>query len=250
VIELALASGLALVGSRAQNDPLAASSAGTGELVNEALRAGATRVVIAVGGSATTDGGLGALEVIDRGLLGRASLCIACDVRTTFLDAADRFAPQKGATPAQVVELRARLESLAQRYEAELGVDVRDVPGSGAAGGFAGGMLALGAELVEGFALVADSVGLDAQLDQADIVLTGEGCLDATSFQGKVVGEVVRRSLARRLPSAVIAGRVRAAPAGVRAFDLVEAFGEERALADTSLCAERAATAVLAELDR
>ena len=255
VIELALASGLALVGSAAANDPLGASSIGTGELVNEALRAGATRIVVAVGGSATTDGGLGAFEIIDRGLLGRASLYIACDVRTTFLDAADRFAPQKGATPDQVLELRGRLETLARRYEAERGVDVRDVAGSGAAGGFAGGMLALGAELVDGFTLVAESVGLEAELDRADVVLTGEGCLDATSFQGKVVGEVVRRCRERRLPSAVIAGRVDALVessllTGLRAFDLVAAFGEERALTETVACAEHAAAAMLAELAR
>ena len=249
VIELARASGLALVGGADGNDPLAASTIGTGQLINEALRAGATRIVVAVGGSATTDGGLGALETIDRTLLDRAALQVACDVRTTFLDAADRFAPQKGASAMQVAQLRERLRALAERYRAEHGVDVLEVPGSGAAGGFAGGMLALGARLVEGFALVAERTGLDRHLDAADVVLTGEGRLDATSFDGKVVGAVLERARARGIPGLVIAGRVAETPADVRAVDLVATFGEERALTATLDCAEHAAAGLLAGLD-
>ena len=103
---------------------------------------------------------------------------------------------------------------------------------------------------VGGFELVAERVGLEAQLDRGGVVLTGEGCLDATSFEGKVVGEVLARSRERRLPHAVIAGRVRSTPPDLRAFDLVAAFGEEQALGETVACAELAAAAILDELGR
>jgi glycerate kinase len=135
VIEMAAASGLELIGGAEDNDPIAASTAGTGELIAAALEAGATRIIVGVGGSATTDGGLAALRAMHPlGRLRGVELVVACDVRTSFVDAADAFAPQKGATPAQVALLRRRLERLAQVYQAEHGVDVTLVPGAGAAG--------------------------------------------------------------------------------------------------------------------
>ncbi len=160
-VEMARASGLALVGGAEGNDPLDASTAGTGELVRAAVADGATRVVVTLGGSATTDGGLGFLEALApldrwRGI----DLVAATDVRTTFADAADVFAPQKGASPAQVRLLRGRLERLAERYHRERGVDVASLPGSGAAGGLAGAMASIGAEIVSGFDLVAEEVDL------------------------------------------------------------------------------------------
>src|SRR5438105_2013127 len=155
VIEMARASGLALVGD--DNDPVAASTVGTGELIAAAVDAGCKRVVVGVGGSATTDGGLGAIRTLEPlTRLKGIDLVVACDVRTRFVDAARVFAPQKGATPAQVELLHRRLERLAQVYEESYGVDVRDVPGSGAAGGLAGGLLCAGAKLVAGFEAVAD----------------------------------------------------------------------------------------------
>jgi glycerate kinase len=122
--------------------------------------------------------------------LGGVELLIACDVTTTFVDAARVFGPQKGATVAQVELLTRRLQRTAQMYLDTHGVDVTALPGSGAAGGLAGGLAALGGRLVGGFDLVAEEVDLERRLADADVVITGEGYLDAQSFEGKVVGGV------------------------------------------------------------
>ncbi|HCB38019.1 MAG TPA: glycerate kinase, partial [Acidimicrobiaceae bacterium] len=128
-----------------------------------AVAAGARRVVVAVGGSATTDGGQGAVAaLLPHTRLDGVRVEVACDVRTTFVDAAKVFGPQKGATPAQVELLTRRLRTLAEVYLADYGVDVTELPGAGAAGGLAGGLAALGAQLVGGFDLVAAEVGLPA----------------------------------------------------------------------------------------
>ncbi|MCU0259787.1 MAG: glycerate kinase [Ilumatobacteraceae bacterium] len=192
VIETARVAGLVLVGGPDGNDPLGATTTGVGELMLQAVAAGARRIVVGLGGSATTDGGLGAVEAVGSpARLRGAEIVVACDVSTRFRDAARVFAPQKGATPAQVDLLARRLDRLAQRYRTELGVDVDALEHAGAAGGLAGGLAALGARLVSGFDLVADDVDLVDHLRAADLVVTGEGHLDATSFEGKVVGGVV-----------------------------------------------------------
>jgi glycerate kinase len=247
VIEMATASGLELVGGARGNDPVAASTYGTGELISIAIDAGARRILVGVGGSATTDGGLGALRALyplprARGI----DIQVACDVRTSFVDAADLFAPQKGATPAQVELLRRRLQRLAQVYLDEHGVDVLSLPGAGAAGGLAGGLAAAGATLVEGFDLVADEVGLDDVLEHADLVITGEGFLDEQSFDGKVVGGVVERAAALGVPVLVIAGEVYDDAADrVDAVSLVQRFGEARAKGDPLACIEEVVNARL-----
>lgn len=202
VVEMARASGLSLVD---EPDPLRASTRGTGELIAAALRTGANRVIVGVGGSASTDGGLAAVEALGWSLVG-ADVVVACDVTTPFLRAAAEFAPQKGATRAQVALLERRLARLADEYRARTGVDVTEIPGGGAAGGLAGGLAALGARLEPGFEVVADAVGLDLALEAADLVVTGEGRVDASSFEGKVVGGVLE--LARPAARAVIAGQV------------------------------------------
>jgi len=205
VVEMARASGMLLVAG--PNDPLRASTRGTGELIATARAQGCRRVVVAVGGSATTDGGLAAVEALGWSLQG-IDVTVACDVDTPFLDAASVFAPQKGATPAQVALLSRRLALLAQQYRSRTGVDVAALPGAGAAGGLAGGLAAIGARLVPGFEAVADAVGLEAAMDGADLVVTGEGALDATSLAGKVVGGVVEWADQLGVGSvAVIAGR-------------------------------------------
>jgi glycerate 2-kinase len=132
---------------------------------------------------------------------------VACDVRTRFVDAAEQFAPQKGASASQVELLRSRLERLVQVYRDEHGVDVSDLVGGGAAGGLAGGLAAVGATLVPGFDLLADEVGLDEAVEGADLVITGEGFLDEQSFEGKVVGGVAE--LAASLGVPVLADRGR-----------------------------------------
>jgi glycerate 2-kinase len=206
VVEMARASGLALMPR--VRDPLRASTRGTGELIAAAIRAGARRVLVGVGGSATTDGGLAALEALGWSF-GSVPVTVACDVTTRFLDAARVFAPQKGASDAQVALLTRRLASLAEQYERRTGVDVRELPGAGAAGGLAGGLAAIGAELDAGFDVVANAVGLDGALEGVDLVVTGEGRVDATSFSGKVVGGVLEWAADAGAPDvAVIAGQV------------------------------------------
>jgi glycerate kinase len=247
VVEMARASGLQLVGGADHNDPIAASTAGTGELIVEALDASARRIIVGLGGSATTDGGLAALQAMHPlSRLKGVDLIVACDSRVGFLDAATVFAPQKGATPAQVELLRRRLERLAQVYLAEHGVDVLALEGAGAAGGLAGGLAAAGGRLVSGFDLVAEEVGLDERIEGADLVITAEGFLDEQSFEGKVVGGVVELAGALDVPVVVVAGQVFEEVGGrVEAISLVERFGERRAHDEVSWCIEQVAREVL-----
>ena len=242
VVEMARASGLLLAGGAEGNDPIAATTHGTGELIGAALESGARKVIVAVGGSATTDGGLGAITALGGRRLRGVDVVVACDVTTTFVAAADVFAPQKGATPAQVALLRRRLERLAEIYVEDHGVDVRDIEGSGAAGGLAGGLAALGARLVPGFDVVADAIELDERVARAALVVTGEGFLDGQSFAGKAVGGVVDLARAAGLPALVVCGDVyrdevpdgALGDADVEIVSLVERFGRDRAMAETT----------------
>jgi len=238
VIEMARASGLDLVDGADGNDPVAASTAGTGELIVAALDAGANRVIVGVGGSATTDGGLAALRALHPlGRLKGVELLVACDVRTGFLDAAEVFAPQKGATPAQVKLLGRRLDRLAQVYRSEHGVDVTTLEGAGAAGGLAGGLAAAGARLVSGFEVVADELELYDRLEGADLVITAEGFLDTMSFEGKVVGGVATMAEQAGVPVVAVAGQVFDDVGDrIEAVSLTERFGEDRARGDTLAC--------------
>ena len=237
VVEMAAASGLVLAGGAEGNDPEAATTRGTGELVLAAARAGARQVVVGCGGSATTDGGLGAVEVLaGRPELVGVELVVACDVTTPFVDAARVFGPQKGAGPDAVGRLTDRLERLAAHYLERFGLDVRPIPGAGAAGGLAGGLTALGGRLVSGFDLVADLSGLDAALDVATLVVTGEGRLDATSLAGKVVGGLLGRVGGRRPVLVVVGDRAGDLAPGalgeaVELVSLTERFGAAASLA-------------------
>lgn len=241
LIEMARASGLSLVGGAEWNDPLRASTVGVGQLIMAGVAAGARRVIIGVGGSATTDGGQGCLDALEpRGRLAGVRLVVACDVLTTFVDAARVFAPQKGASEAQVALLVRRLEALAARYLADTGVDVRDLAGAGAAGGLAGGLASIGAELVPGFDLVADHLDLEAALEAADLVVTGEGLLDAQSYEGKTVGGVIELAGELDVPVLVVAGQVAddapAPPPHTTVVALQDRYGAERAWADVEGC--------------
>lgn len=247
VVEMARASGLQLVGGAEGNDAVAASTYGTGELISAAVDAGARSVLIGVGGSATTDGGLGALRALHplqrlRGV----QLEVACDVRLGFVDAARVFAPQKGASPTQVELLERRLERLVQVYADDYGVDVAELEGAGAAGGLAGGLACAGAELRSGFELVAERLDLDEAVEAADLVVTGEGFLDEESFDGKVVGGVVELAAELGTPVVAVVGECfDGAEQRVATVSLVDRFGRERAMAATEACLAEVAQPVL-----
>lgn len=236
IIEMARASGLVLAGGPEANDPVRANTTGTGELIAAAVSGGARKVIVGVGGSASTDGGQGCLSALEpHGRLSGVELVVACDVTTLFVDAAGEFAPQKGASPVQVELLRRRLQRLAQVYEDATGVDVRSLPGSGAAGGLAGGLATLGARLVPGFELVADLVALSDRIEGADLVVTGEGFLDEWSFRGKTVGGVVGLARDEGVDVLVVAGEV-FGPQPVDALSLVERFGRSRSMSEAAVC--------------
>jgi glycerate kinase len=190
VVDTAAASGIGLL-SPEELDAEAATTTGTGELIAAAAQR-AKRIWLGVGGSATTDGGRGAIEALAAaGGLGEAQLVCLCDVRIPWEKAAEEFAPQKGADAQSVARLGKRLDQLA----AEAPRDPRGVPMTGAAGGLAGGLWAwCGANLVAGAPFVLDAVDFDLRAGQALAVVTGEGRLDATTLEGKIVSEVARRA--------------------------------------------------------
>lgn len=250
VIEMARASGLTLVGGATKNDALGASTQGTGELIDSALDLGARKIIVCLGGSATTDGGYGALRAISApARLKAVDFVVACDVDTPFLDAARVFAPQKGASPPEVALLSGRLERLADTYRSEYGVDVTSLPGAGAAGGLAGGLAALGARLVPGFDVVAEETDFDEAIENCDVVVTGEGRLDDTSCAGKVVGEVARWAHSLGKPAHAIVGSVdpdmdaqsREYLAGLETIDLSALFTREISMREPLRCIEDAA---------
>jgi glycerate kinase len=213
VVEAATASGLHLVDER-DRDPLRASTLGTGQLIAAAVDAGASTVLVGVGGSATTDGGAGAIRAL-RDV--DARLVVLCDVRTPFEDAARVYGPQKGATGDQVRALTRRLHAQARR----LPRDPRGVPMTGAAGGLAGGLwAACGAELTSGAVFVLDELGLDARLRRARAVVTGEGRLDDQSLAGKAISEVAVRARQAGVPSHAIVGELALDTFGLRILDL------------------------------
>jgi glycerate 2-kinase len=218
IVEAAEASGLARL-SVDERDAWRASTRGTGELIAAAAAAGAQEVLVTVGGSATTDGGAGALEALDEAEA-RPRLRVLCDVRTPWEDCARVFGPQKGADPATVARLERRLDELARRAPR----DPRGVPMTGCAGGLSGGLWAFrGAALLPGAAFVLDAVEFDERVRRADLVLTGEGSLDEQTLSGKAVAEVAARCARLRVPCHAIVGRARLAPERLRLCGVTEA---------------------------
>lgn len=204
VVEVAAASGLPLVAPE-ERDAERADTYGTGELIAAAIDAGASTVLVAAGGSATTDGGRGAIEALGGpGALDGVELEVLCDVETPYEDAARAFAPQKGADPEAVARLAARLGEFA----ATLPRDPRGVPMGGCAGGLSGGLMAaFGARLRPGARFVLERLGFAARLASADAVITGEGQIDDQSRRGKLVGTVAELCAEAKVPLHVIAGR-------------------------------------------
>lgn len=210
VVEAAAAIGLPLLEPE-ERDPLVASSRGLGELVLAALAASPSSLVVALGGTATVDGGSGLREVLRKLPL---PAVVLCDVQVVLGDAARLFGPQKGASPDRVAILERRLAELE-----ELRPYAR-MPGAGAAGGLGAAFASLGAELAPGAATVLDLLGFDELLPQHGLVVTGEGEVDATTSEGKVPGEVARRAAAAGVRCVVFGGRVLAPVAGAETVAL------------------------------
>jgi glycerate kinase len=217
IVELAQASGLTLV-AEDERDAEAASSEGTGELIAAAVEAGAEVVLVAPGGSATTDGGAGAVAAIERaGGVGRARIVVLCDVRTPWERAAEVFAPQKGADPAAVKRLAKRLRARA----AKLRRDPTGVPMTGAGGGIAGGLWAeFDARLEPGARFVLDALDFDVRMRAARAVITGEGRIDEQSLTGKAVGEIGTRCRQAGVPLHAVVGQNALDRFGARIIDL------------------------------
>ena len=238
VIEMALASGLALVPPRRRN-PRITTTAGTGEIVKEALERGYARIIVGLGGSATNDGGAGfaaalgvrfmdaggrplppggnalaRLDSIDvSGLhpgLADAAVIAATDVTNPLCGpdgASAVFGPQKGATPEMVAELDAALDSYARVIARDLGREVAGQPGAGAAGGLGAGLLAFaGATLQSGIDMVCAALNFDSLLEDADLVITGEGRADRSTIFNKAPAGVARHAQARGIPTILLAG--------------------------------------------
>jgi glycerate 2-kinase len=218
IVETATASGLALVAEE-ERDAWAASTYGTGELIAAAAQAGAQVIIVAVGGSATSDGGAGALEAIeDAGGLGGARLVVLCDVRTPFEHAPKVFGPQKGADDAMIARLETRLDELAASWPR----DPRGVPMTGCAGGLSGGLWAVHRAVLEpGANWVLDALDFDTRMRASRAVVTGEGKLDEQTLQGKLVGEIGTRARQAGVPLHAIVGTDRLDPFGKRMIDLM-----------------------------
>ncbi len=255
VVEMAQAAGLLLVPER-RRDALRASTFGVGEMIVRAARSGARRILVTLGGSATTDGGAGMAQALGARLLDtrgrelppgggalnaltridatglrryrRLTITGATDVRIPLTGpqgAAAVFAPQKGASPAQVRILAGGLRRLARVIQRDLRVRIAGRPRGGAAGGLGAGLVAfLGARLSSGADLIFDLVGLDRRIGKADLVLTGEGSLDAQTAQGKLVMRVAARARKAGVPVLAFAGRVDLRPAAIRRLGLRDAY--------------------------
>ncbi len=240
VMEMAAASGLTLL-TEAERDALRASSLGTGEMILDALQRGCRRFLVGIGGSATNDAGTGMLTALGYKFLDADGHCldgcgaslgeiasidatgadarlaesrftVACDVDTPFCGpdgAACVFAPQKGASPTDVLRLDSGMRHLAHVIKSEYGTDITAVKGAGAAGGLGGAMLAfMGARLVPGIDMVLDVTGFDALLRGADMVITGEGRMDSQTPRGKTASGILRRARRMGVPVAALCGSV------------------------------------------
>ena len=203
VVELAQMSGLPLM---RELDPMGATSRGLGEVIAHVLDAGVPRLLVGLGGSASTDGGMPVLEALGARTPPTGGAVLLTDVRAPLFGpegAAAVFAPQKGATPEQVAELDQRLRLVADQLGAE-----PSEPGVGAAGGVADGLRAWGAEIRSGFEFLAELTQLREAIAVSDLVITGEGRFDEQSLQGKVVGQILDIAVAAGTEAAVIAGQI------------------------------------------
>jgi glycerate 2-kinase len=262
VVEMARASGLALIPPR-RRDPKRTTTRGTGQLILAACREGVERVLVCIGGSATNDGGAGMAQALGIRLLdeegrdlppGGAALLRLARIDMAGLDPAVRgvrsiaatdvdnpltgpqgasavYGPQKGASAEDVVLLDRALAHFAAVVNRDLGIDIRDTPGAGAAGGLGAGLVAfLGASLRPGVEVVMEAVRLRERLDGAGLLITGEGTFDQQSLHGKAPAGALRLAAEIGVPAVILCGRSTATPPGGRLFSLVERFGPKEAL--------------------
>jgi len=280
VIEMARASGLALVPER-KRDPKRTTTRGTGELILAACRAGATRALVCIGGSATNDGGAGMaqavgirlrdargrdlgpggaaltdLAMIDvRGLDPAVASCrfvVATDVDNPLTGphgASVVYGPQKGATPEDVAALDRALGHLAAVIHRDLGVDVRSLKGGGAAGGLGAGLVAfLGAHLRPGVEVVMEAIRLRERMEKAGLAVTGEGTFDEQSLRGKAPAGVLRLAEEAGVPAIVVCGQRLVDPPRARIFALADRFGVEASVERPAQLLEALASSVAAEV--
>jgi glycerate kinase len=280
VVEMARASGLALI-SPPRRDPKRTTTRGTGELILAACRSGVDRGLVCIGGSATNDGGAGMAQAVGVRLLdsrgadlgpggaalldlaavdmstldpsvGAVSFVVATDVDNPLVGpdgASAVYGPQKGATPEDVALLDQALGHLAAVIHRDLGLDIRNVPGAGAAGGLGGGLMAfLGARLRPGVDVVMEAVHLRERVEETDLVVTGEGMFDEQSLHGKTPAGVLRVAEEFRVPAVVLCGQKRADHSGARVFALADRFGLDAAMERTRLLLQDLAAEVASEL--
>lgn len=279
VVEMARASGLQLL-SPARRDPTRTTTRGTGELIRRACALGVRRVLVCIGGSATNDAGAGMAQALGIRLVdaegrdlraGGAELLQLASVDLSGLDPAVRsaevvvatdvdnpltgpsgasavYGPQKGATPEDVLLLDQALAHFAAVVYRDLGIDMREVPGAGAAGGLGAGLIAfLGARLRPGIDLVMEAVALEERIRRSDVAVTGEGSFDAQSLRGKVPAGVLRTAAMAGVPALVLCGRAEVSAPGATVRSLAERFGLEAAEARAGVLLEELAAEVAAE---
>jgi glycerate kinase len=265
VVEMARASGLARV-QEGRRDPLNATTRGTGELILAACAHSPQRLIVSIGGSATTDGGVGMAQALGVRFLDRhgvelrpggaalldldridasalapsvraVDVVVACDVDNPLVGpegAAAVYGPQKGASPGDVELLDRALARYAEVLRRDLGVDVERTPGAGAAGGLGAGLIAfLDATLRPGIEVVMEATKFEERLTGAGLAITGEGKLDEQSMRGKTPAGVIRAAGRTGVPVIVVCGQASIRPAGVQVASLVERFGSGRAFRDT-----------------
>jgi glycerate kinase len=283
VVEMARASGLQLVPPE-RRDARRSTTRGTGELIVAADGAGASKVIVCIGGSATNDGGAGMAQALGARLLdpagadlpgGGAALLdldrieldgeaprlaraldvlVASDVDNPLLGpegASAVYGPQKGATPEDVELLERALTRYADVIRRDLGIDVRDRPGAGAAGGLGAGLMAfLDADLRPGIEVVMDAVRFRDRAEGADLIITGEGKLDDQSLHGKTPAGVMSVAKELGVPVAIVCGQASVAPDGVEVASLAERFGLDRALSDAGPALEEISRSLARDADR
>ena len=254
LVEMAVASGLELLTNQ-QRNPMKTTTLGTGELISSAIEMGAEKILLAIGGSSTTDGGVGAAAalgfkfldekgeevqpcggqllqietIIPPPLTNTISVKVLCDVDNPLCGkhgAAQVYGPQKGANPEMIEKLDAGLAHLAELVKQQLGSDIKDIPGAGAAGGLGAGAIAfMNATLVSGIQTVMAQSKLAEAIAKADWVITGEGRFDSQSLRGKVISGIAELATKANVPVAVLAGKVDLAANQYRKSGISEAIG-------------------------